>query len=153
MVYLSTGWVDVDETRRVLEVNTSRGGMKRLMEEAVVRHTETVHYSTSIEIRVGGERSVDSEFWLLVLEGLSRERRGGPRGEAGLGGHRAEQPSRRETNFMEAACQNYEVLVEDKQASSSKQYKIRSGPKKNGMRSGESEVVGFLVELGDRKSN
>ena len=48
--------------------------MKRILEEAVARHVELVHYSTSVGIHVGGERVVESGansgFWLVVLEGL-----------------------------------------------------------------------------------
>jgi hypothetical protein len=39
--------------------------MKRLMEEAAARHAETVHYSASAGIRVGGEETrkmTDSGF-------------------------------------------------------------------------------------------
>ena len=42
------------ETRRALEVNTGRGGMKSLMEEFAARHIEAVNYAASILIRVGG---------------------------------------------------------------------------------------------------
>ena len=35
----------------------ARGGMKRLMEEAAARHSETVHYSASAGIRVEGSES------------------------------------------------------------------------------------------------
>ena len=38
----------------------------------MARHAETVHYSASAGIRVGGDRSIDSEIWPLVLGGLSR---------------------------------------------------------------------------------
>ena len=39
-------------TRRMLEVNTVRGGMKRLMEEVVVRHVEAINYSATTGICV-----------------------------------------------------------------------------------------------------
>jgi hypothetical protein len=58
----------------MLELNVGKGGMKRLMEEVAARHAETVHYSTSAGIRVGGEESrkaKDSGFWPSVLEGLA----------------------------------------------------------------------------------
>ena len=41
VVYLWNGWVHASKTRRALELNTGRGGMKKLMEEAAVRHAET----------------------------------------------------------------------------------------------------------------
>ena len=52
VVYLWNGQVHASGTRRALELNTGRGGMKRLMEEAVARHAEAVHYSASAGIRV-----------------------------------------------------------------------------------------------------
>ena len=52
VVYLWNGWVHASETRRALELNAGRGGMKRLMEEAAARHTETIHYSASAGIRL-----------------------------------------------------------------------------------------------------
>ena len=66
VVYLWNGRVDVSDTRRMLEVNTGRGDMKRLTEEAAARHIEAIHYSASADIRVG--RQVTSpeenpEFW------------------------------------------------------------------------------------------
>ena len=74
VVYLWNRWVHAGDTRRVVETNFGRGGMKRLMEEAEARHVEVVHYSTSAGIRVGGNedrKTKDSGFWPLVLEGLS----------------------------------------------------------------------------------
>ena len=53
MVYLRNGHVHGSETRESLKWNSSRGGMKRLMEEAAVRHVEAIHYSASDGIRVG----------------------------------------------------------------------------------------------------
>ena len=73
VVYLWNGRVHTNETRRALELNTGRGGMKRLMEEVAARHAETVHYSASTGIRVRreeGRKTKDSGFWPLVLEGL-----------------------------------------------------------------------------------
>jgi hypothetical protein len=58
----------------MLELNVGKGGMKRLMEEAAACHAETVHYSASAGIWVGGEESQkakDSRFWPSVLEGLA----------------------------------------------------------------------------------
>ena len=74
VVYLWNGRVHVSETRRALELNVGRGGMKRLMEEAAARHAETIHYSASVGIRVGSDKArktKDSKFWLLTLEGLT----------------------------------------------------------------------------------
>ena len=127
--------------RRALEVNTGCGGMKRVMEEVAAQHTETVHYSASVGIWVGGDRSVDSEFWPLVLGGLSGVRL--RKEEANLVEKRVQEvtgwsdPVEEKTGFVEAACQNYEVLVEDKRAGKagetgpSKWYETRSGPGKN----------------------
>jgi hypothetical protein len=74
VVYLSNGRVHDCETRRMLELNVGREGMKRLMEEAATRHAEIVHYSASAGIRVGGEETrkmTDSGFWPTVLGGLT----------------------------------------------------------------------------------
>ena len=73
-VYLWNGRVHTSETRRALELNTGRDGMKRLIEEAAARHVEGNNYSVSAGIRVGGDetrKAKDSGFWPLVLEGLS----------------------------------------------------------------------------------
>jgi hypothetical protein len=74
VVYLNSGRVHDNKTRRMLELNVGRGGMKRLMEEAAARHAETVHYSASAGIRVGGEETrkmIDSRFWPTVLGGVT----------------------------------------------------------------------------------
>ena len=42
VVYLWNGRVHASKTRRALELNIGRGGMKRMMEEAAVRHAETI---------------------------------------------------------------------------------------------------------------
>ena len=47
VVCLWNGRVHASETRKAPELNTGRGGMKRLMEEAVGRHAKAVHYSAS----------------------------------------------------------------------------------------------------------
>ena len=52
-VYLWNGRVHASETQKALELNTERGRMKRLMEEAAARHAEAVHYTALTEIRVG----------------------------------------------------------------------------------------------------
>ena len=77
MVYLWNGRVHASETRRALELNIRCGGIKWLMEEAAVRHAETIHYSASIGIRVGSEevwKTKEAGFWPLMLEGLANVR-------------------------------------------------------------------------------
>ena len=95
--------------------------MKRLKEESVAPHAETIHYSASAGIRVGsddGRKTKGFGLWPLVLEGLTgvqlrkeeadrAERR--VREVTGWG-----DPVEEKTGFVEAAWQNYEVLVEDK---------------------------------------
>ena len=97
--------------------------MKRLMEEAATRHAEAVNYSASAGIRVGGDearKAKDSGFWPLVLEGLSGVRL--KKEEADRAEQRIREvtgwddPVEEKTGFVAAACQNYEVLVEDKHA-------------------------------------
>ena len=77
VVYLWNRRVHASEIRRALELNIERGGMKRLMEETVVRHVETIHYSMSAGIRVvsdKGHKVKDFGFWPLVLEDLASVR-------------------------------------------------------------------------------
>ena len=77
VVYLWEGRVHTNETRRALNLNVGRGGMKRLMEEAAARHAETVHYSASVGIRVGGgeaQKTNKAGFWPMMLEGLAGAR-------------------------------------------------------------------------------
>ena len=77
VMYLWNGRVHASETRRALDLNVRRGGMKRLMEEAAARHAETVHYSALARIRVGGgeaRKTNEPVFWSLMLEGLARAR-------------------------------------------------------------------------------
>ena len=57
VVYLWEGRVHASDTRRALNRNDGRGGMKRLMEEAAARHAETFHYSASASIPVGGSEA------------------------------------------------------------------------------------------------
>jgi hypothetical protein len=74
VVYLSNERVHYCESRKMLELNVGKGGMKRLIEEAATRHVETVHYSRLAGIRVGGEESrkaKGSGFWPSMLEGLA----------------------------------------------------------------------------------
>ena len=95
--------------------------MKRLMEQVMTRHAEIVHYSTSAGIRVGGDdgqKAKDFKLWSLVLEGLSGVRL---RKEESYRVERQvrevigwNDPVEEKTGFVEATCQNYEVLVEDK---------------------------------------
>ena len=77
VVYLWNVWVHANETRRALELNVGRGGMKWLMEEAAPRYRETIHYSASTRIQVGSDevrKTKDSGFWPLMLEGLASVR-------------------------------------------------------------------------------
>ena len=94
-----------------------------MMEEAVARHAEAVHYSTSAGIWVGsdeGEKTKDSGFRLLVLEGLAGIQL--RKEEADRVEKRIREvtewddPVEEKTGFVEAACQNYKVLVEGKRA-------------------------------------
>ena len=74
VVYLWEGRVHANDTRRALNRNDGREEMKRLMEEAAARHAETVHYSASAGIQVGGSgawKESKAEFWPTVLEGLA----------------------------------------------------------------------------------
>ena len=85
VVYLWNGRVHASETRRTLDLKVGRGGMKRLMKEAVAHHAETVHYSASVGIRVGGgeaRKMNEAGFWTFILEGLvgARGSRGFARG-------------------------------------------------------------------------
>jgi hypothetical protein len=112
-----------DSALKMLELNVGKGGMKRLMEEAAARHVETVHYSASAGIRVGGEetrKSNDSGFWPSVLDNLAGVRL--RKEEADRAEKRVQEltgwndPVEEKTGFVEAACQNYEVLLEEKRA-------------------------------------
>ena len=74
VVYLWNGRVHASDTRRAVDTNFGRGGMKWLMEEAKARHADTVHYSALARIRVGGDedrKTKHSGFWPSVLEDLS----------------------------------------------------------------------------------
>ena len=77
VVYLWEGRVHASDIRRALNRNDGRGGMKRLMEEAATRHAETIHYSASASIRVGGNearKESKAGFWPTMLEGLAGAR-------------------------------------------------------------------------------
>ena len=111
VVYLWNGWVHVTETRRALELNVGRGGMKRLMEEVAACHVETVHYSASAGIRFGSDgvrKTKEARFWPLMLEVLASVR---------LRKEKVDRTERRvrevtgwsdpveeKTGFVEAAC-------------------------------------------------
>ena len=76
VIYLWNGRVYVGDTRKALEFNSGRGGMKRLMEEAVARHAEAVHYSTLVGIRVGIDEGRKTEVLYFRYEVLGlRQRR------------------------------------------------------------------------------
>ena len=76
--------------RRMLKLNTGRGGMKMLMKEVAARYVEDIHYSASTSISEGVGKAISADtnpgFWLVVLEPV----------------------------FVEAACQIYKVIVDDK---------------------------------------
>ena len=121
VVYQWEGRVYAGDTRRALNRNDRRGGMKRLMEEASAQHAETVHYSVSAGTRVGGnEARKDNKagFWPTVLEGLAGARL--RIDEADRAKRRVQEitgwsdPVEEKTGFVEAARQNYEALVEEK---------------------------------------
>ena len=139
----------MSETRRPLELNTSRGRMKRLMEVAA-RHAETIYHSASMGIWVGGETCVDSgnnsRFWSLVLEVLStlslrkEEADRTERQVQEIAGW--SNPMEEKIGFVEAVCLNYEVLVEDKLARL--QYETWSGSRKSdGGQVGSQEKAKF----------
>ena len=74
VVYLWNGRVHASETRRALDLNVRRGGMKRLMEEAAARHVETIHYSVTAGIWVRNNevrKTNEAGFWSLMLDGLA----------------------------------------------------------------------------------
>ena len=144
MVYLWNGHANDSETRRALELNVGRGGMKRLMGEAATRYVKTVHYSASVGIWVGSDevrKTKDSRFWPLMLVGRAGVRL--RKEEADRAERRVREvtgwsdPVEEKTGFVEAACQNYEVLVEDKRAGKtggaepSQRYETRFGQRQN----------------------
>jgi hypothetical protein len=108
VVYLSNGRVHDCETRKMVELNVGKGGMKRLMEEAAARHAETVHYSASAGIRVGGEEGRKAKDSGSVLEGLAGVRL--KKEEADRTEKRVQEvtgwndPVEEKTGFVEAAC-------------------------------------------------
>ena len=118
--------------------------MKRLMEEAAARHVEAIHYLASAGIRVGEKTTKPnskSGFWPVILETLSGGRL--QKGEA----ERAEErvcevtgwsdPVEESTDFVEAACRNYEALIDERRAGKTGgagplgRYDTRSAPKKH----------------------
>ena len=127
--------------------------MKRLIEEAASRHAETVHYSASAGIRVEGSearKAIEVGFWPTMLEGLAGARL--RKDEADRAERRVQEvtgwsdPVEEKTGFVEAACQNYKALVEDKRvgkagaAGPSQRYETRFGQRWN-------EAGGSGVEL------
>mgnify|MGYP000235156717 CR=1 FL=1 len=118
--------------------------MKRLTEEATPRHVEVIQYSASIGIRVRGENAKsgkDVGFWPMVLDGFYEKKL--MKEEADRAERRVREvtgwsdPIEERTSFVEATCQNYEVLVDNKRvgkargAAPSNRYEIRSDPKQN----------------------
>jgi hypothetical protein len=154
VMYLSNGRVHDCETRKMHELNVGKGGMKRLMEEAAARHAETVHYSaSSAGIRVGGEegrKAKDSGFWPSLLEGLAGVRL--KKEESDRAEKRIQEvagwddPVEEKTGFVEAACQNYEVQVEEKRVGKAEGLVPRSATKPASERGRRT-----LVVLADRR--
>ena len=133
------------------------------MEEATARHAEAVHYSTSAGIRVEGDegqRTKDSGFLPSVLEGLFGVQL--KREEVDCAEQRVQEvtwwsdPFEEKTGFVEAACQNYEVLVEDKRAGKAggtgppNRYETRFGPRKND--AGNPDIPDKTKKVGYRLS-
>ena len=123
VVYHSNGRVDVSDMHRSLDTNFGRGGMQRLMEEAAARHVEVIHYSASAGIRVGEKATKPdskSGFWPVILETLSRGRL--QKEEAEHAEERVREvkgwsdPVEESTGFVEAACKNYEALIDERRA-------------------------------------
>ena len=111
VVYLWEGRVHANETGRALNLKVGRGGMKRLMEEAATRHAETVHYSASARIRVGGgeaRKTNGAGFWPTMLEGLAVARL--RKEETNRAEKRVREvtgwsdPVEEKTGFVKAAC-------------------------------------------------
>ena len=78
------GNIHASETQRALELNVGRGGMKRLMEEAAVRHAETIHYSASAGIRI---LAIDAE---RPRRRMIEEKGSRPRGKTSPRGNQVE---------------------------------------------------------------
>ena len=103
-----------------------------MMEEAAARHVEAIHYSASAGIRVGEKvTKPDSKsgFWPVILETLSGGR---------LQTEEAEHADERvrevtgwidhveeSTGLVEAACKNYEALIDKRRA---RKTRTREGP-------------------------
>ena len=112
MVYLWNWRVHMRDTRRMLDVNTRRGGMKRVMEEVVGRHVEAINYSASADIRVGEEKATSPDanpvFWLVVLETFSERKL--KKGEADNAERQVREvtgwrdPVEEKADFVEATC-------------------------------------------------
>ena len=60
VVYLWNNQVHASDTRRALEMNAERDGMKRILEEEATRYVQVIHYSALAGIRVGGEKGTSS---------------------------------------------------------------------------------------------
>ena len=97
------------------------------------RHAETRHYSASAGIRVGGENAKtgkDTGFWPVVLEGFSRKRL--VKEEADCAERRVREVTGwddsvvEKTGFVEAAGQNYKVLVEEKRVGKARGWSFES---------------------------
>ena len=64
--------------KRMLILNTGRGGMNMLMKDVAARHVKAIHYSASTSIRVGVGKAISAdtnpEFWPVVLETFSERK-------------------------------------------------------------------------------
>ena len=102
-----------------LEMNTDRARMKRIMEEAAIRHVKAIHYSASASTRVGGDNcdgmGKDTRFWPVILQGFSGKKL--VREETDRMERRVREvigwnePVKESTSFIKAACQNYEIFL------------------------------------------
>ena len=122
-------------------MNTRRGGMKRIMEEVAVRYVKAIHYSRLAGIQVRGDKSArtgnNARFLPVVLEGFSKKKL--MKEEADRAERRVREvtgwsdPIEERTSFVEATCQNYEVLVDNKRVGKAKgadpsgRYETQSG--------------------------
>ena len=106
------------------------------------QHVETINYSASAGICVGEGKAIgssaDSGFWLVVLEtfpGKNLKREEEDRAERRI--HEVIgwiDPIEEKIGFLDAACQNYDILIDDMRAGKFGgacplgRYDTRSGP-------------------------
>ena len=56
LVYMEGNIIHSSETRKPLQVNFGRGGLKKIMDEADASHVEAIHYAASAGIRIAKEK-------------------------------------------------------------------------------------------------